>query len=677
MAFRLLEFCRGSTALLRLTTEYGGDTGRMKRQTRFTMLAALLILGFSAVSAFAQSLTNVGVVTTLTGQATVARVSVPEPLPLRFKDDVFVQDRISTAEKSIVRVLLGGKALVTVRELSVLTVTEELGRSTVDLASGKIAVGVARQRMRPGEILEIRTPNIVAAVRGTVLVVEIIRASADSHGGPTPPTTNVHVIHGLVDVFPTGQPGAPPVQVGTLQSYSQIGGAAGTLRSLSREAAENLFADLRSDPQISQGPDEFMDDMQGRETERARALALAILPEAGRGKGHNGGAAQSGGTDREDFRLNDTRDACSQGGCDSPDGLGGQGGGAGKSGKALTTYNGPVAPVAGNFYSVPKASTITLNQPLLETTASTLTVGGSLVDVQGSLTANDSVNPFIYLDPTTLTTPSLLALSAGGSMSAASTFLKDWGGTLSLSGDAIGITGNSTVTATGAAPFLAADGSTMTVAGNVLTETGAGSSVTLKGALLEETKGATVAAARLTGVNAALLDASAPLLTLTGKSAFTSSVDAVDLASVNKATQFASLARLDASTFTVKAGAALNLTGSSVVNVLGDLFTLANKSTLAILSGPLISLSGSSSLNITGAILNFLGTGNTVTVTNSLCAGACPTILGIPVFVTGGAAVSLTNPIKNPGGNTITYSSPSAALISVSGASTQITVLGK
>ena len=60
--------------------------------------------------------------------------------------------------------MLGGKALVTVRELSTLTVTEATGRSVVDLSSGKIAMGVLRQRMRPGEVIEIRTPNAVAGV---------------------------------------------------------------------------------------------------------------------------------------------------------------------------------------------------------------------------------------------------------------------------------------------------------------------------------------------------------------------------------------------------------------------------------------------------------------------------------------------------------------------------------
>ena len=39
--------------------------------------------------------------------------------------------------------LLGGKAVVTVRERSSLTITETLGKATIDLESGKIALAVA------------------------------------------------------------------------------------------------------------------------------------------------------------------------------------------------------------------------------------------------------------------------------------------------------------------------------------------------------------------------------------------------------------------------------------------------------------------------------------------------------------------------------------------------------
>ena len=58
-----------------------------------------------------------GIVTTLEGNVTATRAAAA-PIALRFKDDVFLQDRITTAEQSLARMLLGGKAVVTVRERS-------------------------------------------------------------------------------------------------------------------------------------------------------------------------------------------------------------------------------------------------------------------------------------------------------------------------------------------------------------------------------------------------------------------------------------------------------------------------------------------------------------------------------------------------------------------------------
>src|SRR4029453_7718009 len=113
----------------------------------------------------------VGVVTTLDGRANVARPTLTTPLALKFKDDVFGRDKISTQENSLVRVLLGGKAILTVRELSEVTITEDAGRAVVTLPDGKVVLAVAKQRMRPGESIEIRTPNAVAAVRGTIVAV--------------------------------------------------------------------------------------------------------------------------------------------------------------------------------------------------------------------------------------------------------------------------------------------------------------------------------------------------------------------------------------------------------------------------------------------------------------------------------------------------------------------------
>ena len=69
--------------------------------------------------ALSRKTTRAGVVTTPQGTASVARTT--ESRPLKFKDDIFVQDRITTGDDSIARTLLGGKAVVTVRERSVLT----------------------------------------------------------------------------------------------------------------------------------------------------------------------------------------------------------------------------------------------------------------------------------------------------------------------------------------------------------------------------------------------------------------------------------------------------------------------------------------------------------------------------------------------------------------------------
>ena len=140
---------------------------------RWTWMAAVAAMAASLLPppVAAQTSDAVGVVTTLDGRVTVARPTLPSPLALKFKDDVFGRDRISTQENSLVRVLLGGKAILTVRELSQVTISEEPGRAVVTLPDGKVVLAVAKQRMRPGESIEIRTPNAVAAVRGSLMSV--------------------------------------------------------------------------------------------------------------------------------------------------------------------------------------------------------------------------------------------------------------------------------------------------------------------------------------------------------------------------------------------------------------------------------------------------------------------------------------------------------------------------
>src|SRR3984893_11300262 len=190
---------------------------------RFLFTVALLL--FPTLS-WAQAAPELGVVTTLQGQASVARASATGARPLKFKDAVFDRDRIQTGEESIVKVLMGGKAIVTIRELSVLTITEELGKTTINLTSGKIAVGVARQRMQPGERLEVHTPNAVAAVRGTVFVVEVTQQGAQGTPGPLPANTLVTCVNGVVDVAPRANLGQS-TQLTSFRSLGVVGAVVG------------------------------------------------------------------------------------------------------------------------------------------------------------------------------------------------------------------------------------------------------------------------------------------------------------------------------------------------------------------------------------------------------------------------------------------------------------------
>jgi hypothetical protein len=235
-------------------------------------------------AATAQSEGSAGVVTAVTGDASLFRaVATAQPVSLRMRDEIFVRDRIHTQERSLVRVLLGGKALITVRELSVLTVTEEAGRVTVDLQSGKIGVAVVKGRMRPGEIIEIRSPNATAAVRGTVFVVEVDPLKA----GASTTTTQVHLFHGALDVTARLDPSRPTVRLAEMQSVAIAGNALGSVRPLSRGDVAALTADLRPrEVHSTEAPSAVTGSLVAREQARAVALASALLAPSAGGPAH-------------------------------------------------------------------------------------------------------------------------------------------------------------------------------------------------------------------------------------------------------------------------------------------------------------------------------------------------------------------------------------------------------
>ena len=609
--------------------------------------AVLLVLGVCPVMASAQtggdSSRNVGVVTTLAGTATVARASLASPQALRFKDDVFVLDRISTAERSIVRVLLGGKALVTVRELSSLTITEHTGRSTIDLTSGKIAMGVLRQRMRPGEVIEIRTPNAIAAIRGTVLVVELIPEPGGSPGSPRY-TTKVHVLHGLVEVSDPKNPGAPPAQVGALESWSRTGSEPSALVPMSPAAAEQVFVGLHSAPQIAEGPSEFIHNVTVREQAKAVAVAEFLAPEvAGAGAGGDGSGPAA---------LPSAHDATTPGITDAPvlpliasnPAQPGAVGSGGLTGLARFSFSGQPVTQAGSLYSLSRGLSEALAVPILEATNSSLTIGQSLMEISGGATfSSTGAAPLLYLDPTQLTAASLLTLSGGGRVSLVGALFHDQSGALSLQSDFLRLSGGGSFVGSGASALVDLVGTTATSAGGLLS---------VSGAVMD------------------LVNASAPLLSLTRSAALATGSSLADI-SGGASVKLGQLASLTASSLTVQ-GHGLSLSGGASMTVAGDLFRIANGGTLTISNGALLNLSGGSSLTVAGALINFIGTGNTLNITNNLCGNGCAMIGSLPVFVPAGVpinqAIILSNPILNLTGNHLNIAAGSAAIVVTGGA---------
>lgn len=268
-----------------------------------------------------------GVVSSLEGTATVSRVSAPEPSPLRFKDPVFVRDRVTTGDNSLARILLGGKAVVTLRERSVFTITETATTSTIELASGKVAVAVAKERMRPGDRVEVRTPNAVAGVRGTVFTAEV--SGGDAQGGTESSFT---VLRGIVEVFEldrsTRQPVGQSVNLYAMQRAKVSGFTLPTApQTLTQEQVERHASEYKA--ALMEPPAGF----SARGEQQVDQVVATI------GKKDRSGKSDLTGNDNDDKRVTGGTDQGDKGdkrvaggGSSGGGGAVGGGGGAGNTG---------------------------------------------------------------------------------------------------------------------------------------------------------------------------------------------------------------------------------------------------------------------------------------------------------------------------------------------------------
>src|SRR5215470_14512029 len=189
---------------------------------RARTVAMSLLSAFVMIESAQAQDRSVGIVTAVEGPVTLRRASTPEPTSLQFKAPVMTRDRITTGEEARARLLLGGKATVTVRERSVLTISEDAHTSVVDVATGAASVAVVKAKMGPNDRVLIVTPNAIAGIRGTVVVAEVSGENKAVH-------TRITVLRGVVEVTgkdAAGQPTGTPVVLNPMQMTTITGQAA-------------------------------------------------------------------------------------------------------------------------------------------------------------------------------------------------------------------------------------------------------------------------------------------------------------------------------------------------------------------------------------------------------------------------------------------------------------------
>jgi hypothetical protein len=168
------------------------------------------------------------------------------------------------------------------RRRSKLTIAEAPGRSTIEIESGKFALVVARERMRTGEVIEIRTPNAIAGVRGTVVITEVASVPSATTAQPPRVVSNFYVLRGSVEAQlldpSTRAPIGAPRMINVLERFSVTGIGAGAVTPIRPEQVQPIHAGLqpKSYPPTMMGANRQA--MTARAMQGAVVLATALAP---------------------------------------------------------------------------------------------------------------------------------------------------------------------------------------------------------------------------------------------------------------------------------------------------------------------------------------------------------------------------------------------------------------
>ena len=184
---------------------------------KFLITLAIVALSTFCLTVMANA-AGIGVVAGIRGQATVRRDRAPQAQQLKFKDDLFWQDTLSTGQDAQLRLLIMQKSVVTMKELTQLQLREDLvssnqakKKSVVDLVSGTVRVVVDKDALKDSDY-EVRTNMAVAAIRGSDVVGQTGKDRVKFCVGPESSATAIHrdpaigrrELHNLqcADVFP-------------------------------------------------------------------------------------------------------------------------------------------------------------------------------------------------------------------------------------------------------------------------------------------------------------------------------------------------------------------------------------------------------------------------------------------------------------------------------------------
>lgn len=120
-----------------------------------------------------------GRVSSLQGDVTVTRLGELNPRPVSRMMEIHVNDQITTGSDGRVRILFTDDSVVSLAENSKLRVSKQVynpaarqRESVIDLFRGKVRSVVSRYLNTQINRFEVRTPNAVAGVRGSVQVTE-------------------------------------------------------------------------------------------------------------------------------------------------------------------------------------------------------------------------------------------------------------------------------------------------------------------------------------------------------------------------------------------------------------------------------------------------------------------------------------------------------------------------